>query len=314
MAKSVKDKIKLASIDELLGVPVSNNSEELDISLIHSFKNHPFKVLDDEKMDELVDSVIKQGIISPVIVRPTGDGSYEMISGHRRLHAAERAQLKTIPAIIMNDLTDDEATIVMVDANLQREEVLPSERAFSFKMKMDAMRHQGTCRHDVAKLSPLERKTATIVGEGSGLTGRSVQRYIKLTDLLPELLEMVDSKQLSLVNGVDIASFNKEVQEYLLTYIKEKGGISPIQIAELKKQPNLDNLTPYTVMTIMKKALEDKPKSKKVSFTEKRLNKFFPAEYPASTRERIIIELLTRWREEQGFDEIGKEVTANESD
>ncbi len=314
MAKSVKDKIKLTGIDELLGVPVSSNSEEMDISLIHPFKNHPFKVLDDDRMDELVDSVIKQGIITPVIVRPNGDGTYEMISGHRRLHAAQRAQMKTIPAIVMEDLTDDEATIVMVDANLQREEILPSERAFSFKMKMDAMRHQGTCRHDVAKLSPLERKNATIVGEGSGLTGRSVQRYINLTNLLPELLEMVDNKQLSLVNGVDIASFGKEVQEYLLTYIKEKGGISPIQIAELKKQPNLDNLTPYTVMTIMKKALEDKPKSKKVSFTEKRLNKFFPAEYPASTRERIIIELLTKWREEQGFDEEGKEVVVDESD
>lgn len=299
MTKSVKDKIKLTSIDELLGVPASSNSEEMDISLIRPFKNHPFKVLDDDRMDELVDSVIKQGIITPVIVRPNGDGTYEMISGHRRLHAAQRAQMKTIPAIVMDDLTDDEATIVMVDANLQREEILPSERAFSFKMKMDAMRHQGTCRHDVAKLSPLERKTATIVGEGSGLTGRSVQRYINLTNLLPELLEMVDNKQLSLVNGVDIASFGKEVQEYLLTYIKEKGGISPVQIAELKKQPNLDNLTPYTVMTIMKKALEDKPKSKKVSFTEKRLNKFFPADYPASKRERIIIELLQKWKDEQ---------------
>ncbi len=314
MAKSVKEKIKLTSIDELLGVPASTNSEEMDISLIRPFKNHPFKVLDDDRMDELVDSVIKQGIITPVIVRPNGDGTYEMISGHRRLHAAQRAQMKTIPAIVMDDLTDDEATIVMVDANLQREEILPSERAFSFKMKMDAMRHQGTCRHDVAKLSPLERKTATIVGEGSGLTGRSVQRYINLTNLLPELLEMVDNKQLSLVNGVDIASFGKEVQEYLLAYIKEKGGISPVQIAELKKQPNLDNLTPYTVMTIMKKALEDKPKSKKVSFTEKRLNKFFPAEYPASTRERIIIELLTKWSEEQGFCKKGKEAIVDESD
>ena len=300
MANKVKEKIKLTSIDELLGVPASNENgtEEIDINLIKPFKNHPFKVLDDEKMDELVDSVIKQGVISPVLVRSMGNGTYEMISGHRRMHAAKRAKLKTIPAIVM-DLTDDESTIIMVDANLQREEVLPSERAFSFKMKMDAMRHQGTCRHDVDKLSPVERKTATVVGEGSGLTGRSVQRYIKLTELIPELLEMVDNKQLSLVNGVDIAAFDKEVQSYLLTYIREKGCITPAQLTALKSQPNLENLTPYTVMTIMKEAVVSKPKSKKVSFTEKKLNKFFPADYSAYKREQIIIELLTKWKEEQ---------------
>ena len=301
MAKRVSEKIKLTSIDELLGVPVSTGTEEIDIGLIQPFKNHPFRVIDDDKMDDLVDSIVNQGVLTPVLVRPIKNGTYEMISGHRRLHAAKRAELKTIPAVVM-ELSDDEATIIMVDANLQREEILPSERAFSFKMKMDAMRHQGTCRHHVDKLSPLERKTATIVGEGSGLTGRSVQRYIRLTDLIPELLDMVDTKKLSLVNGVDIAAFSKEVQEYLLKYIYEKGGISPAQIAELKKQPNLDNLTPYTVMTIMKDAGSLKPKSKKVSFTEKRLNQFFPAEYPASKRERIIIELLTKWKAEQHFD------------
>jgi len=302
MANKVKEKMKLASIDELLGVPASNENgtEEIDIELIKPFKNHPFKVLDDEKMDELVDSVIKQGIITPVLIRPMGNGIYEMISGHRRMHAAKRAKLKKIPAIVM-DLTDDESTIIMVDANLQREEVLPSERAFSFKMKMDAMRHQGACRHDGDKLSPAERKTAAIVGAGSGMAPRSVHRYIKLTELIPELLEMVDNKKLSLVNGVDIASFDKEVQEYLLTYIKEKGGISPAQLTALKSQPNLENLTPYTVMTIMKEAMASKPKSKKISFTEKKLNQFFPADYSASKREKIIIELLTKWKEEQGI-------------
>ncbi len=302
MANKVKEKMKLTSIDELLGVPVTkeNGPKEIDISLIHPFKNHPFKVLDDQKMDELVDSVINQGILSPVLVRPNGDGTYEMISGHRRMHAAKRAQLKKIPAIVM-DLNDDESTIIMVDANLQREEILPSERAYSFKMKMDAMRHQGACRHNVDKLSPVERKTATIVGEGSGLTGRSVQRYIRLTELLPELLEMVDNKQLSLVNGVDIAAFDKEVQEYLLMFIKEKGGIAPVQLAALKAQPNLENLTPYMVMTIMKEALASKPKSKRVSFTEKKLNKYFPADYSASKREKIIIELLAKWSSEKGF-------------
>ncbi len=299
MAKRVGEKIKLTSIDELLGVPQTAGTEEIDIRLIQTFKDHPFKVIDDEKMDELVDSVINQGILTPVLVRPNVNGTYEMISGHRRLHAAGRAQLKKIPAIVMKDLTDDEATIIMVNSNLQREEILPSERAFSLKMKMDAMRHQGTCRHDVDKLDPLERKTATIVGEGSGLTGRSVQRYIRLTELLPGLLEMVDKKELSLVNGVEIAAFGKEVQEYLLDYIKRNRRIDPVQIAALKKQTNLDNLTPYTVMQIMKSALAEKTKSKKVSLSEKKLNKFFPEDYSAAKREKIIIDLLTKWKQEQ---------------
>ncbi len=299
MANRVSEKIQLTSIDELLGVTDNSGPTELDIKLIHSFKNQPFRVIDDEKMDELVDSVISQGILTPVLVRPDGTGGYEMISGHRRLHAAKRAHLKKIPAIVINDLTDDEAVIIMVDANLQRDEVLPSERAYSFKMKMDAMRHQGTCRHDGDKLSPAERKTAAIVGKGSNLAARSVQRYIKLADLIPELLDMVDKKKLSLVAGVEIAGFSKEVQSFLLTYIKERGKITNDEIAILKNLPNVDNLTPYTAMTLMKDANAGKVKSKRVSFTEKKLNKFFPRDYPASKRERIIIELLTKWKEEQ---------------
>lgn len=298
MARNISEKIKLTSIDELLGVPETKGTEEIEMGLIHPFKNHPFRVVDDEKMDELVDSIIMQGVLTPVLVRPAGNGTYEMISGHRRLHAAKRAQLRKIPAIVMDDLTDDEATIVMVNSNLQREEILPSERAFSLKMKMDAMRHQGTCRHHVDKLNSLERKTATIVGEGSGLTGRSVQRYIRLTSLIPELLDMVDKKELSLVAGVEISHFGKEVQNFLLEYIRKNGKIDPKQIEVLKQQPNIDNLTPYMVMTIMKEAAVKKEKSKKISFTEKKLNKFFPEDYSAFKREKIIIDLLTKWKEE----------------
>lgn len=298
MRKVLSEKIKTTSMEDLLsGVPM-NAPEEIDVDLIRPFKDHPFKVLDDEKMEALVESVLQNGIITPVIVRPMKDGTYEMISGHRRMHATRKAKLKKIPAILM-ELSDDEATIVMVNANLQREEILPSERAFSLKMKMDAMKHQGTCRHDVDKLDPIERKSATIVGEGSGLTGRSVHRYIKLTNLLPELLEMVDQKKLSLVNGVEISCFGVEVQRYLYEYIKKNGTITPTQVAALKDCPNLDNLTPYTVMTIMKEAQRRAKAVRKVSFTEKRLNQFFPENYPASKREKIIIELLTKWKEEQ---------------
>ena len=249
-------------------------------------------------MEELVESIRQQGILSPVLVRPDDEGGYEMISGHRRLHAAKIVGLKKIPAIV-RELTDDEAIIAMVNANLQREEILPSERGFSLKMKMDAMRHQGACRHDVAKLSPLERKTATIVGEGSGLTGRSVQRYIRLTELIPELLDMVDTKRLSLVNGVDISYFDKDVQKWLYEYIRDNGNLKAEQMAALKEQKNLENMTQYTVIAILNDALPKKSAVKKVSFSEKKLLKYFPADYPASKCERIITELLEKWKEEQ---------------
>jgi len=298
MASRVGEKIKLTSIDELLCVPETNGTIEIELGLISAFENHPFRVVDDEKMEELVESIRQQGILSPVLVRPDDEGGYEMISGHRRLHAATIVGLKKIPAIV-KELTDDEAIIAMVNANLQREEILPSERGFSLKMKMDAMRHQGSCRHDVAKLSALERKTATIVGEGSGLTGRSVQRYIRLTELIPELLDMVDTKRLSLVNGVDISYFDKDVQKWLYEYIKDNGNLKPEQIAALKEQRNLENMTQYTVIAILNDALPKKSAVKKVSFSEKKLSKYFPADYSASKCERIITELLEKWKLEQ---------------
>lgn len=298
MASRVGEKIKLTSIDELLCVPETSGTVEIELGLISPFENHPFRVIDDERMEELVESIREQGVLTPVLVRTDDEGGYEMISGHRRLHAATIAGLKKIPAIV-RELTDDEATIAMVNANFQRDEILPSERGFSLKMKMDAMRHQGTCRHDVDKLTPAERKTAEIVGEGSGLTGRSVQRYIRLTELIPELLDMVDTKRLSLVNGVHISYFDKDVQTWIYEYIKENGSVKAEQIAALKEQSNLENMTQYTVVAIMKDALPKKNKVKKVSFSEKKLQKYFPDDYPASKCERIITELLEKWKAEQ---------------
>ena len=297
MANRFGDKIKLTSIDELLCVPETVGTVELELGLIAEFANHPFRVVDDEKMDELVESIRQQGILSPVLVRPLENGRYEMISGHRRLHAASIVGLKKIPAIV-RDLNDDEAVIPMVNANLQREEILPSERGFSLKMKMDAMRHQGTCRHDVDKLSTVERKTATIVGEGSGLTGRSVQRYIRLTELIPELLSMVDEKKLSLVNGVDISYFDKEVQKWLDEYIMENGFIKPTQIDALKNHPNLENVTQYTLMALLNDALPEKKSCGKVALSERKLDKYFPPHFSARKREEIILKLLAEWKQE----------------
>lgn len=191
--------LKGLSVQDLLGVSGEESAMEIDIRLIHPFKDHPFKVLDDDKMQDLVESIQANGVLSPVLLREAGHGQYEMISGHRRMHAAQLAGLETIPAII-REMSDDEATIIMVDSNIQREELLPSEKAFAFKMRMDAMRHQGaTCGHDVQKL------TQQVVGEASGFSGRQVTRYIRLTELIPELLDMVDNKRITFVAGVEIS-------------------------------------------------------------------------------------------------------------
>lgn len=185
-------KVKLVSVDELLKVPEGEATEKIAIRDIRPFSNHPFKVIDDEKMDELVESIRENGVLTPIIVRTLSSGGYEMISGHRRMHAAKLLGIETIPAVV-KELSDEEATVIMVDSNIQREELLPSEKAFALKMKMDALRHQGTSRHEVGKLGV---ETASVVGEGSGMGGRQVQRYIRLTELIPELLDLVDSKRL----------------------------------------------------------------------------------------------------------------------
>ena len=296
MASRVSNKIKLTSIDELLCVPNTDGTMEIEIEKIYPFENHPFKVLDDERMNELVESIRSNGVISPVLIRPDDEGSYEMISGHRRLHAATLAGLTKIPAFI-KEMTDDEAVIAMVDGNLQREEVLPSEKAFSLKMKMDAIRHQGTCRTKCAKLKT--RKSCDEVGEGFGIKGRQVQKYVRLTELNSDLLDLVDNKKLQISLAVEISYFDKEVQTWLYEYIKENGMLRPEQVTALKDQENLENLTQYMVINIINGAITVKGPTKKVMLTEKKLDKYFPADYSGKKREQIIIELLEKWKAEQ---------------
>ena len=179
--------------------------------------------------------------MNPVIVRPDQSENYEMISGHRRLHAAGIAGLKKVPAIV-KEMTDDEAIIIMVDANVQREEILPSERAFSLKMKMDAMRRQGA-RADIAGTCDTEchksgTKTSEIVGESFGLKGRQVRKYVRLTDLIPNLLENVDEKKITIAMGVDLSYFGEQVQKWVYEYFKDNGFLKPVQVEALKNQPN----------------------------------------------------------------------------
>ena len=306
MASRVAGKIKLQSVDELLGVPEIAGTQEIEIGRIHSFPNHPFKVLDDEKMDTLVDSIRENGILNPVIVRPDNSGDYEMISGHRRLHAAGIAGLKKIPAIV-KEMSDDEAIINMVDANIQREEILPSERAFSLKMKMDAMRRQGarldvngTCGIECHKLGT---KTSEIVGESFGLKGRQVRKYIRLTELIPDMLVFVDNKKITITMGVDISYLDEQIQKWVYEYYKDNGFLKPVQVEALKNYPNLSNATQQSVISIMNDALPRKSASAKITFSEKKLDKYFPSHFTSKDRENIIIQLLEKWSEEQGQEE-----------
>ena len=302
MASRVAGKIKLQSVDELLGVPEIAGTQEIEIGRIHAFPNHPFKVLDDEKMDTLVDSIRENGILNPVIVRPDQSGNYEMISGHRRLHAAKIVGLKKVPAIV-KEMSDDEAIIKMVDANIQREEILPSERAFSLKMKMDAMRRQGarvdidgTCGNDCHKSGI---KIADIVGDTVGLKGRQVRNYVRLTYLIPEVLEMVDQGKIQFVPAVDLSYLDDQVQKWVFEYVKENGFLKPVQVEALKNYPNLSNVTQFSVISIMNDALPKKSKESKLSFSAKKLDKYFPPQYSTKERENIIIQLLEQWSADQ---------------
>ena len=208
-------KVKLTSYEELLAVPTIEGASDIPLDQLHEFRDHPFHVVDDEAMLELVESIKKNGILSPAIARKRPEGGFELISGHRRRRAAQLAGLDKMP-VFVKELSDDEATIIMVDANIQREEILPSERAFAFKMKMEAMSHQGvTSDHNGPKLSTSK------IGKENGMSGTQVKRYIRLTELIPELLELVDKKKISFVNGVELSFLSKSIQQIVLEYIKK---------------------------------------------------------------------------------------------
>ena len=303
MANRVAGKIKLQSVDELLGVPEIAGTQEIYVRRIHSFPNHPFKVVDDDRMNTLVDSIRENGILNPVSVRPDKNGDYEMISGHRRLHAAGILGLDKIPAIV-KEMSDDEAIIKMVDANIQREEILPSERAFSFKMKMEAMSRQGyrsdlSCGTEFHTKSVDERKTRQTIGNEAGMTGRQVTKYIRLTELIAELLDYVDLKKLTIAMGVDISYLDKQIQKWVYEYYRDNGFLKPIQVEALKNSPALSNANQFKVISILNEALPQKSTGAKISFSEKKLDRYFPPNFSAKEREDVIIRLLEQWSIEQ---------------
>lgn len=298
MASRVGQKIKLTSIDELLCVPETEGTVDIDVRAIYPFENHPFRVVDDEKMEELVESIKANGILTPVLVRPDDEGTYEMISGHRRLHAAKKAGLLKIPAIV-KEMTNDDAVIAMVDANVQREEILPSERAFSLKMKMDAIKHQGKSTLS----TEWTKRSGDVVGQAEGIGKSQVHKYIRLTELIPKLLDMVDEKRLALSVAVEISYMNKNVQQWIYEFIRENGMIKQEQLMELRKYRDDKNMTQEQLINILIGSVSTVPVSKKITLNERKLHKFFPAYYSKAEMERVIFGLLEQWKQAQDSEE-----------
>ena len=298
MASRVGGKIKLTTVDELLCVPSTEGTTDLDVKAIYPFENHPFKVLDDEKMEELVESILINGVLTPILVRPDDEGTYEMISGHRRLHAAIRAGLSKIPAIV-KEMTDDEATIAMVDANVQREEVFPSEKAFAFKMKMDAMKRQGARTDLTLSQNETKLRADEVLAQEVGTSRAQVQRYIRLTNLISKLLDMVDDKRMTMSIALELSFLTKEIQQWVHEYIHENGMIKSEQVAQLHQFRENENVTKEEILQAL---INNKPKSacrKKITITEKKLNQYFPDDYSQSKIEEVIVGLLEQWKQEQ---------------
>ena len=292
------EKIKLTSIDELLGVVNEESAMEIEIKAISPFKGHPFKVIADDKMEELINSVKESGVITPVLLRPLGENHYEMISGHRRMYAARKAGLSTVPAIV-RDMTDDEAVIAMVDANIQREELLPSEKAFAYKMKLNAMKRQsGRPSKNNVRQNGTNLRSDQELGEQVGESARSIQRYIRLTELIPELLDMVDNKKLQFTVAVDISYIDKEMQKWIYEYIKDNGFIKPNQIAVLRKRLEDENVGHNYMISIFNNCIAPKRKMRKVTLPEKKLKNYFPPDYTQEQMEEIIVSLLEEWKKE----------------
>lgn len=267
---------------------------EIPLAELHPFKNHPFKVLDDESMQRTVESIARFGVLSPAIARPSPDGGYELVAGHRRHHACELVGMETMP-VIVRELDDDAATILMVDSNLQRETILPSERAFAYKMKLEAMRHQGertdlTSRQVVGKL-----EAADMLGKDTGESGRQIQRFIRLTELIPELLDMVDQKQIAFNPAVELSFLKPDEQKQLLEamdYAQATPSLSQAQ--RLKKYSQEGKCTFEVMCTVMDE--EKKTDLDRVIIKQDVLRKYFPKSYTPKQMEDTIIRLLEQWQ------------------
>ena len=306
--KSSAKKVELASVDDLFSTEESRADAqrekvlEIPLSELHPFKDHPFKVKDDEAMMETADSIRQYGVLVPAIARPDPNGGYELVAGHRRHRASELAGKDTMP-VIVRDLDDDQATIIMVDSNLQRESLLPSERAFAYKMKLEAIKHQGA-RTDLTSVQVEQKlrardRVAKDAGERSGI---QVMRYIRLTELIPELLDMVDEKKIAFNPAYELSFLKKEEQTQLLDAMdSEQATPSLSQAQRLKKYSQEGHLTLDMMRVIMGE--EKKSDLDKITFTSDTLRKYFPRSYTPARMQETIIKLLEAWQRKRQRDQ-----------
>ncbi|MFQ7526950.1 MAG: ParB/RepB/Spo0J family partition protein [Mediterraneibacter gnavus] len=308
--KSSAKKIELASVDDLFSTEEGRQDaklekiQEIPLSELHPFKNHPFKVKDDEAMMETADSIKQYGVLVPAIARPDPEGGYELVAGHRRHRASELAEKETMP-VIVRDLDDDAATIIMVDSNLQRESLLPSERAFAYKMKLDAMKQTGWQTSNVTCSqvgNDVEQKSSEILAEQVGQSKIQIYRYIRLTELIPELMDMVDEKKIALNPAYELSFLKKEEQVDLLDAMdSEQATPSLSQAQRLKKYSQEGHLTLDMMRVIMGE--EKKSDLDRVTFTSDTLRKYFPKSYTPQRMQETIIKLLEAWQKKRQRDQ-----------
>ena len=263
-------------------------AEHLPVRKLCPFEGHPFQIRDDEEMDQLVWSVLTQGILTPIVVRPLDTGQYEVISGHRRVHACKKAGIERIPALIYN-LDRDAAAIALVDSNLHRERILPSEKAFAYKLKMDALSHQGTSCQVGTKL-----RTDEVIGSDAGESARQVQRYIRLTNLIPEILHMVDEGRIALTPAVELSYLNEQEQQALLETMESEDCTPSLsqsqQLKKLSQQGELDVDRIFGLLSQQKPNQEEK-----IGFLMKDIRRFFPKNYTTAKIQETILQLLQNY-------------------
>ena len=305
--KSSAKKIELASVDDLFSTEESRQDEQLEkiqeipLSELHPFKDHPFKVKDDDAMIETADSIKKYGVLVPAIARPLPDGGYELVAGHRRRRASELAGKETMP-VIVRDLDDDAATIIMVDSNLQRENLLPSERAFAYKMKLEAIKHQGA-RTDLTSVQVEQKLSARdqVAKEAGERSGIQVMRYVRLTELIPELLDMVDEKKIAFNPSYELSFLKPDEQQMLVeTMDYEQATPSLSQAQRMKKFSQEGKLSEDVMLAIMS---EEKGDLDKVTLSSDTLRKYFPKSYTPAKMQETIIKLLEQWQKKRQRDQ-----------
>ena len=297
----------LSSYDDIFSTEESRQEEQreqvqqIPIGELFPFKNHPFKVLDDDSMSDTVESVKQYGVLSPLIARPRPKGGYEIISGHRRQHAAELAGLETLP-VIVREMSDDAAVILMVDSNLQREHILPSERAFAYKMKLDAIKNQGA-RSDLTSPQVASKfRSDDEVAKGQGISGDTVRRFIRLTNLIPELLDMVDNKTVSFNPAVELSYLSPEQQQEVIRAMDDTQNFPSVsQAKRIKKLAQDGTFTTETVVAIMGE--EKKSELDTVTIKNATLKKYFPRSYTPKQMEDTIIKLLEQWQKKRQHSE-----------